>query len=108
MTARGGGGGIWTSAHARCSWKPTRTASTARPAGYLKRWCTAALRSCIPAYETPVRRIRKHFDAIVTAVQLGLSNSRLEGINAKIRLIHAAATAMPTWTTWTTWTTLPP
>jgi transposase len=35
-----------------------------------------------------VRRIRKHFDAIVAAVQPGLSNSRLEGINAKIRLIQ--------------------
>ena len=51
-------------------------------------WCAAALRSRIPAHETLVRRIRKHFDAIVAAVQLGLSNSRLEGINAKIRLIQ--------------------
>jgi len=34
------------------------------------------------------RRIRKHLDAIVAAVQLSLSNSRLEGINAKIRLIQ--------------------
>jgi hypothetical protein len=29
-----------------------------------------------------------HFDAIIAAVELGLSNSRLEGINAKIRLIQ--------------------
>ena len=57
-------------------------------ADYLHQWCTTALRSRIPAYETLVRRIRKHFDAIVAAVQLGLSNSRLEGINAKIRLIQ--------------------
>jgi transposase len=55
---------------------------------HLKRWCTAALRSRIPAYRNLVRRIRKHFDAIVVAVRLGLSNSRLEGINAKIRLIQ--------------------
>jgi hypothetical protein len=36
----------------------------------------------------PGCRIEEHFDAIVAAVELGLSNSRLEGINAKIRLIQ--------------------
>jgi transposase len=41
-----------------------------------------------PRVQNLVRRIRKHFDAIIAAVQLGLSNSRLEGINAKIRLIQ--------------------
>ena len=35
-----------------------------------------------------LRRVEKHFDAIIAAVELGLSNSRLEGINAKIRLIQ--------------------
>jgi hypothetical protein len=34
-----------------------------------------------------VRRIEKHADVIVAAVELGLSNSRLEGINANIRLV---------------------
>ena len=53
---------------------------------YLKRWCTAAKRSRIPAFANLVRRIEKHADAIVAAVELGPSNSRLEGINAKIRL----------------------
>ena len=57
-------------------------------ADYLKAWCTSALRSRIPQFKTLVRRLRKHFHAIVASVQLGLSNSRLEGINAKIRLIQ--------------------
>jgi transposase len=65
-----------------------RIVDPADAADYLQAWCTAALRSRIAAYATLVRRIRKHFDAIVAAVQLGLSNSRLEGINAKIRLIQ--------------------
>jgi transposase len=65
-----------------------RIVDPADAAAYLRAWCTTALRSRIPTYETLVRRIRKHFDAIVAAVQLGLSNSRLEGINAKIRLIQ--------------------
>jgi len=65
-----------------------RTVDPADAPTYLKRWCTAALRSRIPGYRNLVRRVRKHFDAIIAAVQLGLSNSRLEGINAKIRLIQ--------------------
>jgi transposase len=55
---------------------------------YLKRWCTSAKRSRIPAFTNLVRRIENHFDAIIAAVELGLSNSRLEGINAKTRLIQ--------------------
>jgi transposase len=57
-------------------------------AAYLKAWCTSALRSRIKAFTNLVRRIRKHFDAIVAAIRLGLSNSRLEGINARVRLIQ--------------------
>jgi transposase len=58
---------------------------------YLKAWCTAALRSRIPAFKTLVRRIRKHFDGIAAAVEWNLSNSRLEGVNSKIRLINNRA-----------------
>jgi transposase len=65
-----------------------RTIDPADARAYLKRWCTAAKRSRIPAFANLVRRIEKHADAIVAAVELGLSNSRLEGINAKIRLIQ--------------------
>ena len=65
-----------------------RTVDPADARSYLKRWCTAAKRSRIPAFANLVRRIQKHFDAIIAAVELGLSNSRLEGINAKIRLIQ--------------------
>jgi transposase len=65
-----------------------RTTDPADARAYLKRWCTAAKRSRIPAFANLVRRIEKHADAIVAAVELGLSNSRLEGINGKIRLIQ--------------------
>jgi transposase len=65
-------------------------------ARYLNRWCTSALRSKIRAYENLVRRIRKHFDALIAAVQLGLSNSRLEGINSKIRVIQRRGYGHPT------------
>jgi transposase len=65
-----------------------RSTDPADARAYLKRWCTAAKRSRIPAFRNLVRRIEKHADGIVAAVELGLSNSRLEGINAKIRLIQ--------------------
>lgn len=55
---------------------------------YLKRWITAALRSRIPAMRNLASTIRNHFEGIAAAVERGLSNSRLEGINAKIRLIQ--------------------
>jgi transposase len=54
---------------------------------YLKRWCRSASRSRIPAFVNLARTIRRYLDGIIAAVELGLSNSRLEGINAKIRLI---------------------
>jgi hypothetical protein len=34
------------------------------------------------------RSIRAHRDGILAAVELGLSNSKLEGLNSKIRLIN--------------------
>lgn len=63
---------------------------------YLKRWCYSADRSKIPAFKTLARRLRKHSDAIIAAIQLGLTNSRLEGINAKIRVIQRRGYGHPT------------
>ena len=58
----------------------------ARP--YLRRWITSATRSRIPAFVNLARQIRHNFEGILAAVELDLSNSRLEGINGKIRLIQ--------------------
>ena len=55
---------------------------------HLKRWITSATRSRIPAFVNLARQIRHNFEGIVAAVERDLSNSRLEGINAKIRLIQ--------------------
>ncbi len=54
---------------------------------YLNAWCTAAAQPTQP-FINLAHQIRRHFDGIVAAVEHGLSNSRLEGINAKIRLIN--------------------
>ena len=57
-------------------------------AAYLKAWITSALRSRIPAFVNLARQIKRNFEPIVAAVELGLSNARLEGINSRIRLIQ--------------------
>lgn len=68
-----------------------RNLPTDQAADYIDRWCTSALRSKIPAFVTLARRIRKHHTGITNAVTYGLSNSRVEGINSKIRLINNRA-----------------
>jgi transposase len=57
-------------------------------AGYLKAWITRALRSRINAFINLARKLRRHFDIIIASIHHGLSNARLEGINAKIRVIQ--------------------
>jgi transposase len=58
---------------------------------YLTAWCKKAVRSKLRPFVVLAGRIRKNFDGLIAAVEWGLSNSRLEGINAKIRLINNRA-----------------
>jgi len=55
---------------------------------FLDRWLARACRSRIPAFVKLSRTIRAHREGILAAVELGLSNSKLEGLNSKIRLIN--------------------
>jgi transposase len=55
---------------------------------YLTQWCQAAADSKINAFRNLAKRVRNHFEGILAAVELGLSNSRLEGVNSKIRVIQ--------------------
>jgi transposase len=41
-----------------------------------------------PRHREAVRTIRTHREGIIAAVELDLSNSKLEGLNSKIRLIN--------------------
>jgi transposase len=52
------------------------------------RWLARACRSRIPAFVKLSRTIRAHLDGILAAVELGLSNWKLEGLNSKISLIN--------------------
>jgi transposase len=55
---------------------------------HLDWWLKWACRCRIPAFVKLSRTIRINRDRILAAVELGLSNSKLEGLNSKIRLIN--------------------
>ena len=56
---------------------------------YLRRWITAAKRSRINAFVHLAKRLEVYFAEVIAAIELGISNALIEGINAKIRLINA-------------------
>ena len=55
---------------------------------HLDWWLAWACRCRIPAFVKLSKTIRTNRDRILAAVELGLSNSKLEGLNSKIRLIN--------------------
>jgi transposase len=55
---------------------------------HLDWWLAWACRCRIPAFLKLSKTIRTKRDRILAAVELGLSNSKLEGLNSKIRLIN--------------------
>jgi transposase len=55
---------------------------------HLDWWLAWACRCRIPAFVKLSQTIRANRDRILAAVELGLSNSKLEGLNSKIRLIN--------------------
>jgi transposase len=57
----------------------------------LDRWCAWAQRCRLPMFVKLGRTIRAHRDGILAAIRLGLSNGRVEGRNATIRLITRRA-----------------
>ena len=59
-----------------------------RADAHLDAWLARACRCRIPAMVALSKTIRAHRQQILAAVDLGLSNSKLEGLNSKIRLIN--------------------
>ena len=55
---------------------------------HLDWWLAWACRCRIPAFVTLSKTVRANRDRILAAIELGLSNSKLEGLNSKIRLIN--------------------
>jgi transposase len=57
----------------------------------LEEWLAWASRSKLTPFVKLARTIRKHKTGVLAAVELGLSNGRLEGLNSKIRLLSHRA-----------------
>ncbi|MGO8905253.1 MAG: ISL3 family transposase [Solirubrobacteraceae bacterium] len=54
---------------------------------HLDAWLAWASRSKLEPFVRLARTIRQHREGILTAIRLGLTNGRLEGLNSRIRLI---------------------
>ncbi|MGH3503269.1 MAG: ISL3 family transposase [Nocardioidaceae bacterium] len=65
-----------------------RLADPTDAAIHLDWWLAWACRSRIPAFVNLSKTVRANRDRILAAVELDLSNSKLEGLNSKIRLIN--------------------
>jgi transposase len=59
-----------------------------RADAHLDAWLARACRSRIPAMVALSKTVRAHRQQVLAAAELGLSNSKLEGLNSKIRLIN--------------------
>ena len=53
----------------------------------LDRWITRASRSRLPAFVKAARTMRDRRGIIVNALEHGINNGRVEGLNTKVRLI---------------------
>jgi transposase len=58
---------------------------------HLDAWLAWASRSKLKPFVRLARTIRKHKAGVLSAIELGLSNGRLEGLNSKIRLLSHRA-----------------
>ncbi len=58
-----------------------------RAPDHLKAWLAWASRSKLKPFVKLARTIRRYRDGILAAIKLGLSNSRMEALNSKVRLL---------------------
>ena len=54
---------------------------------HLDAWLAWAARSRLKPFVRLARTLREHRDGILAAIRLGLSNSRMEALNSKVRLL---------------------
>jgi transposase len=82
-------GGIWRAYEMKEQFRAifagdlTRTEAAER----LDRWCARAQRSRLAPFVKAARTMRQRRDLILNAVEHGISNGRVEGMNTKVRLI---------------------
>jgi len=82
-------GGIWRAYEMKEQFRAIFTGDLTRTeaAALLDRWCTRAQRSRLAPFVKCARTMRERHDLILNAVEHGISNGRVEGLNTKVRLI---------------------
>lgn len=82
-------GGIWRAYDMKEQFRAIIAGDLTRDeaAVLLDRWCTRALRSRLEPFVKCARTMRERRDLILNAIEHGVSNGRVEGLNTKVRLI---------------------
>lgn len=82
-------GGIWRAYEMKEQFRAILAGDLTRDetAVLLDRWCARAQRSRLAPFVKVARTIRQRRDLILNAVEHGISNGRVEGLNTKVRLI---------------------
>lgn len=82
-------GGIWRAYEMKEQFRAIFAGDLTRDqaAALLDRWCARAQRSRLAPFIRCARTMRQRRDLILNAVEHGISNGRVEGLNTKVRLI---------------------
>ena len=82
-------GGIWRAYEMKEQFRAILAGDLTRDeaAKLLDRWCARAQRSRLEPFVRCARTMRERRDLILNAIEHGLSNGRVEGLNTKVRLI---------------------
>ena len=82
-------GGIWRAYEMKEQFRAILTGDLTRDqaADLLDRWCARAQRCRLAPFVKCARTMRERRDLILNAVEHGISNGRVEGLNTKVRLI---------------------
>lgn len=82
-------GGIWRAYEMKEQFRAIFAGDLTRTeaAELLDRWCARAQRSRLAPFVKAARTMRHRRDLILNAIEHGISNGRVEGLNTKVRLI---------------------
>ncbi len=82
-------GGIWRAYEMKEQFRAILAGDLTRDetAQRLDRWCRRASRSRLEPFVRCARTMRERRDLILNAVEHGISNGRVEGLNTKVRLL---------------------
>lgn len=90
---RRNGGGMWRAYEMKEQFRSIIGSDLPRheAAALLDRWCSRASRSRLPPFIKAAETVRLRRDLILNAIEHGISNGRVEGLNTKVRLITRRA-----------------